>query len=136
MRRSLMKHLSDDIIEAYALSAPSEANGRDVEEHFRVCETCRAKLTRAEEEIELIRLAWTEPQVHYADGAASIRISVEVQGDRASGKIDGPGPCHLFEAKTPGAAMAAAVRAFRRMYPSHVCDERCSRREPGTPGGN
>ena len=124
--RHAMIHPTDTVIEAYAGSRLDGREAQVLEEHLLLCARCRARLALEDETVELIRLAFTEFQVHWTDGG-EVRIWVERQGDAWVGRLEGPAGAHACEEKAPGAAMAASIRAFRDTYPDHVCDGRCLR---------
>jgi anti-sigma factor RsiW len=48
-------HLSDDLIEDYALKRLNEALTAEVEEHLLICERCRCRLQVAERYIDEMR---------------------------------------------------------------------------------
>jgi hypothetical protein len=55
-----MEHLDDDMLDEYLLCRTDEVATAKVEEHLLWCGACRAKATRQELELALIRAAFDE----------------------------------------------------------------------------
>jgi anti-sigma factor RsiW len=55
IRDSFKDHISDDLLEAYAVGRASEADVACLEEHMLVCEPCRSRLVAMESFVSLLR---------------------------------------------------------------------------------
>ena len=57
MNASFKTHISDDVLERYALNQLAETACGSVEEHILICEICQARLQETDEYVALAKAA-------------------------------------------------------------------------------
>ena len=125
-----MEHVSDELLERYAINRTVESETAYVEEHLIVCEECRERLVSLEQYTTAVRGALrsfvTELiATHDVDGRA-VYLYVRSAADGWVARISGPGLEGGMMFRTRAEAERYCQRAFRDMFPEHVCGGGCT----------
>jgi hypothetical protein len=125
-----VEHVSDDLLERYALNRTSESETAYVEEHLIICEPCRERFVSVEQYTSAVRgalrsFATELIATHQVEGRP-VRLFVRATGDRWIARISGPRLEGGMVFGTRREAEAYCHRAFHDMYPEHKCGRGCT----------
>jgi hypothetical protein len=124
-----VEHVSDDLLERYALNRTSEAETAYVEEHLILCEVCRQRFVAAEVYATslqgALRAFVTELIASHEGDERPVNLFVRSAGDRWIGRISGPRVDGGMSFQSRAEAAEYCVRAFREMFPEHQCGPGC-----------
>ena len=124
-----MEHVSDDLLERYALNRTSESETGYVEEHLLICDDCRKRFIATEEYVtatqQALRAFVTELIASHETKEGTVNLFVRCVGDKWAAHIAGPRIEGGMTFDTREEAENHCRRAFQEMFPEHRCDERC-----------
>ncbi|HET8547463.1 MAG TPA: hypothetical protein VFL57_05650 [Bryobacteraceae bacterium] len=124
-----MEHVSDDLLERYALARTSEPETAYVEEHLLICEDCRERFVALEEYTTALQGALrsfaTELIASHESEGQPVNLFVRAVGDKWIARISGPRLEGGITCATRAEAEAYCHRAFREMFPEHRCGSAC-----------
>jgi hypothetical protein len=125
-------HISEDILELYALNRLPDALLPPVEEHVLICEECRQRLHTVDVFVSTLKttLRRSEPnvvfwQLHQTDDGP-VEIWIERAGERKwvsqrrGFALSGGG-----EFRTQAEAMQEMSQSFIGLFPEHICSVAC-----------
>jgi hypothetical protein len=129
-------HISEDLLERYAMQIATAEDISVIEQHLLVCEVCRDVLVHTEEFISAFRALYDDERrpidfTHHTS-SGPIRIRTQRGGKNGTWKalLSGHdiGACEQFN--TVQKANAFLKHSFREMFPEHKCTRRCAPTEP------
>ena len=125
-------HPSSDALEAYSLSASSDADLEKVEEHLLICERCQNELAETDQYIRAMKGALASAQtggrlrsLHITEdgpifGAMHRRVDGKWLARHWGRQLNGGRTCDSVED-----ANAYIMESFHQMFPEHRCSEQC-----------
>jgi anti-sigma factor RsiW len=124
-----VEHVSDDLLERYALDRTSESETAYVEEHLLLCDRCRERFASEEQYTTAIRGALrafaTELIAAHEVEGRPVNLFVRAAGPRWIARISGPRLEGGMSFESREEAEAYCRRAFRDMFPEHRCGPGC-----------
>jgi hypothetical protein len=125
-----VEHVSDDLLERYALNRTSDSETAYVEEHLIVCEQCRDRFVTVEQYTRAVQGALrsivTELIASHEVEGRSVNLFVRPAGDQWIARISGPRLEGGMSFAARAEAEAYCHRAFREMFPEHQCGAGCT----------
>jgi hypothetical protein len=125
-----VEHVSDDLLERYALNRTSETETAYVEEHLIICAQCRERFVGVEQYATAVQGALrsfaTELIASHEVAGRAVNLFVRAAGAQWIARISGPRLEGGMSFATRGQAEAYCHRAFRDMFPEHRCGPGCS----------